>query len=97
MKVPASFRMLGCTYTVHIIQAADWKEDECCGVFFAYRKELHILAGSEESMAHAFMHELMHAVMNAMGEDKLYHNEKFVDLSGGLIHQALTSATYGDD
>jgi hypothetical protein len=34
----------------------------------------------------------VHLILNAMGEDDLYKNEKFVDLFAGLLHQVLTTS-----
>lgn len=97
MRVPKSIRLLGCEYTVKVIPPSEWKDNEACGLFYSYTREIHILAGKPETEIHAYLHELVHAIMHAMGEVELYGNEKFVDLTAGLIHQALTSATYGDD
>ena len=49
---------------------------------------------SLEQMEHTFYHELVHFILNAMNEHELNTNEKFVDLFGGLLHQALN--TYND-
>lgn len=43
---------------------------------------------------HTFCHELVHLILNTMGEDELYKNEKFVDVFGGLLHQYLTTAKF---
>lgn len=94
MRIPKSFRLMGCEYTVTVVQPEDWKDNESCGLFYSYTREIHVLFGPPESVEHAFLHELMHAVMHAMGETKLYGNEKFIDMSAGLLHQALISAVY---
>jgi len=38
---------------------------------------------------HTFFHELVHQCLWVMQEHKLNDNEKFVDMLGGLLHQAL--------
>jgi hypothetical protein len=40
---------------------------------------------------HTFCHELTHAILDLIKEDKLSKNEKFVDLFGGALHQALST------
>jgi predicted SprT family Zn-dependent metalloprotease len=50
----------------------------------------HSQAGVEQT----FCHELTHSILYAMGELKLYANEKFVDLFGHLLHQALTTQEF---
>lgn len=43
---------------------------------------------------HAFVHEMIHHILNCMNENKLNSNEKFVDTFAGLLHQALSTMTY---
>lgn len=38
-----------------------------------------------------FCHEMTHKILDAMGEEKLSLNEKFVGLFGSLLHQALST------
>jgi hypothetical protein len=94
MRIPITFRLFGCLYTVRIVPRAEWKDNETVGLFNAFTREIHILENDPDAIAHAYLHELQHAIMNAMGEARLYSNEKFIDLSSGLLHQALTSAEY---
>lgn len=45
-------------------------------------------------MEQVFFHELVHYILNAMGEDKINNNDKFVDLFASLLHQAITTFEY---
>lgn len=38
-----------------------------------------------------FCHELVHSILDAMSEEELSKNEKFVDNFGSLLHQALST------
>ena len=49
---------------------------------------------SQTSVEQTFCHELTHAILHSMGELKLFNNEKFVDLFGHLLHQALTTQEF---
>jgi hypothetical protein len=92
MKIPATFNLLGNVIAVTIIDAKDWKEKDCVGFYNSFVSEIAILKRSSTLMEHTFLHEMMHAVLTAMGQDKLSKNEAFVDMSSGLIHQALSTA-----
>lgn len=38
-----------------------------------------------------FFHELVHFILYYMGEEELNNNEKFVDMFGQLLYQAMTT------
>lgn len=44
---------------------------------------------SREVQEQAFLHEVVHAMLNNLGYDKLSANEKLVDQLASLIHQLL--------
>lgn len=44
---------------------------------------------SRVQVEHTFFHELVHQILWVMQEEELNANEKFVDMLGGLLHQAL--------
>lgn len=50
---------------------------------------------TREMTGQAYCHELIHHILDHMGEEKLRTNEKFVELAGQLLFQALDSAEYG--
>jgi Zn-dependent peptidase ImmA (M78 family) len=91
VKIPDSFTLLGCGYTVKVVKREQWAHEDCVGLFHPATNEIMLLKQPKERLEHTFLHELMHAVMHAMGREDLYKDEAFVDLTAGLIHQALTS------
>lgn len=92
MKIPRSFCLHGKTYRVHIVAHSKWKEPDAVAFFRSTDCTIHIDGELEdERRGHAFCHELAHAILHAMGETRLYENEKFIDLLGALLHQAWTS------
>lgn len=92
MKIPKSFALHGHTYSVTIVPASHWKIEDAVAVYISTERRIEILKRRKELMEQAFMHELMHAVFDAMGEDKLFRNERVVDLTASLLHQAFTTS-----
>jgi hypothetical protein len=92
MRIPKRFRLLGQEYTVEVLQSERWPEEsDCVGIFRPNTHEIILRHNkSRSAIEHAFLHELNHAILNAMGRDKLYKDEAFVDLQAALLHQALT-------
>ena len=92
MKIPGSFQLLGKSYSVRIIPEREWTESETWGVCSPEKRQIIIKGGlSRETTEHVYLHEVTHAILDAMGRDRLYADESFVDLLSGLFHQALTS------
>jgi len=46
---------------------------------------------SVDSIHHTYYHELTHWILYCMGRDDLRDDEQFVELFGGLLHQAITT------
>ena len=92
MKIPKRFELHGKSYTVRIVPGAQWKEDDCLAFFRANTAEIEIKQQSAQMMEHSFWHELVHAVLDSMNEERLYRNEKFVDVMAALLMQAMKSA-----
>jgi len=47
---------------------------------------------TRRAVEHTFCHELVHIILMSMEERELAVTEKFVDVFGGLLHQALTTS-----
>jgi hypothetical protein len=93
MKIPKSFALHGTTYEVSCVSEKNWEgEADELGYLLPQLGKVAIKAGDQQIMEHTYCHELVHAILTHMGEDKLNRNEKFVDMFGGLLHQAMTSA-----
>ena len=92
MKIPRSFQILGKSYVVKVIPDKEWAEPETWGVCSPEKREITLRGGlKREVMEHVYLHEITHAILDAMGRDKLYADEAFVDMFSGLLHQAITS------
>ena len=74
--------------------------DDCVGRASFRRGEIHLQAHDNvyprrpEMVEHTFLHELIHHILDTMGESELRDNEKFVDILSGLLHQAFRTAKY---
>ena len=95
IAIPETFQLLGHTYTVKLIPAADWPYDQ--DVYGWSDKEerwIHICdePRARSTVEHTFFHELAHHMLWCLGRDSLSDDETFVDLLGGLLHQSFRSA-----
>ncbi len=93
-KIPQSFMLLGRSIRVTLIKPCDWKMPDAIGCYDSHLGQISILKTNPDLEEHTFFHELMHAVLTAMGRDKLNQDEAFVDMSSGLLMQAFTSARH---
>lgn len=97
--IPTDFQLMGSTYEVkyveNLIEAQNiygLAEIQNNVVFLQESNEKNPL--SIEFIESTFCHELVHCILGAMGEDKLYNNERFVESFGGLLHQFFKTANY---
>lgn len=90
--IPRSFKLMGHTVTVHIVPEKDWADDETVGFWNSQNLSISVLGGiGDQRQQQIFCHELVHAILHSMGEEKLCSNEKFVDVFGSLLHQVWTT------
>ena len=52
---------------------------------------------SDTSKCNTFYHELVHAILDTMGENELSRNEKFVNCFAGFLTEAMTEAYFKED
>ena len=97
MKIPKQFNILG--YTIDVVYEDDrLNERQLLGqaspnfAKISLRKQVEGKVLPKATLEHTYLHEVVHIVLKAMGEDELYENEKFVDLFAGLLHQILTTS-----
>lgn len=99
MMLPSKFNLLGREINVKLV--SDLKERH--GAWGTYRDntgEIELqcstdsVGAADSLVEHSFYHELVHAILSAMGENDLNENEKFVDVFAGLLHQMQTTAKY---
>lgn len=95
MNVPSKFKILGVTYTVSVIDPDKWADPTCVGTFDPMTNSIMALKQAPDVTFHTAWHEICHAMLHAMGMDKLYRDEKFVDLLGGMIAQVIATSECG--
>lgn len=97
MKIPKSFKLFGRTVSVIIVPGLVARED-ARGVSSYRLQQIQLEPLGEvnliENQEQTFCHELIHWLLFALGEGELGNNEKFVDLMGSALHQALTTMEY---
>lgn len=97
MKIPKKFKLFGTT--INIVWDNKRLNDKSVYGLFDYSKSEITLSTthgtedlSENRIMDTFYHERTHAILNAMSEDELSSNEKFVDVFSKLLRQADESA-----
>ena len=97
-RIPKTFQLYGHTVTVSIVNKRDWDaltdDYDIEGAVGAWRVEdnaIVLLKQPRTQLMHTFAHELTHAILDMMN-DKLSHNEKWVDQFAGLLAQAFDTA-----
>lgn len=105
MRIPTRLKLFGRTITVQYDQALHHNDD--VHGWAKYRQDIIVLQPptlqtpiTQEQIEHTYLHELMHHVLYAAGEDSfdppLHKREYLVDRIAGLLHQALTTSEYED-
>ncbi len=96
-KIPKQLELQG--QTVHVEFTNDLQHDKDAYGTACFRdnkiciqKATKHMPLPKDKLEHIFFHELTHWVLGVMGEEELLHNEKFVDIFGGLMYQAIKSA-----
>ena len=88
MKIPSKIRIGGQDLNISI---KDRLADEKLGTICLASGELNIAEKfheynqSESSQVNTFIHEVVHGVLDTMGENKLAYNEKFVTIFASLL------------
>lgn len=110
MRIPKRFKLMGHTIEV-IYDARHFIERDAKVAFASYRLNQIQMRPvteadprTEEQQGHDFYHELMHFIFYFAGaayhpakQEYMHQDEGFVDLTAGLLHQALTTMQYEDD
>ena len=97
ITIPTKFSLLGRTYSVRWattseLKTKDWNGDDG---FHSHEKAEIVIRPklNIEYAEHVFLHEVVHALFEMTGKDKLSEDEELMDLMSGLLHQFLTSKT----
>jgi hypothetical protein len=93
MRIPKSFRLMAHTIKVKAVPAEKWKHKDCVGFYNYDKQQIELRDGDGTMPGHIYAHELVHAILSAMGH-KLNSDEAFVDQFSGLLQQAMDSAKY---
>jgi len=100
MKIPSSFQLMGQTITVEFDPNLIFEDDARGIAKFRQNKIILVSKDNEKRPAtqieQAFCHELVHWILEKMNEMKLCDDEKFVEVFGSLLHQALSTGTFKD-
>lgn len=94
MKIPSKIRIGG--QEIEISQPdkfEDSKLGRCCVASGHIRiaKTFDGLVQSESSKENTYWHEVVHAILDTMGEDELSNNEKFVCTFAGFLTECYHS------
>jgi hypothetical protein len=91
VRIPKRFKLHGHTLEVKVVSGSDMADH---GMYEPDKELITVRKSTPAMQEHSWLHELTHAILLAMGKDKLYADEGFVDSFSALLHQALTSAEY---
>lgn len=91
--IPASFELAAHTITVSTIPPIKWKHGaDAVGIWIPTERKIEIHGALRGSYRQAvFVHELVHALLEAAGHPELSEDEGIVDRVAQLLTQALRS------
>lgn len=98
--IPTSFNLHGHTITVEMSDELTDKEDARglasyrLGKITIQRFNDKFYNRPDSQIEQTFYHELVHFILNEMGEKELQGNEKFVDIFSSLLHQAIVTMKF---
>lgn len=92
MNIPKRFKLLDHTIDVEVnndLLAANNAYGTCN--YVEKKVKIQNKGIKKSQVDHTFMHELVHLILDTMGETELKENEKFVDVFSGLLSQAMNT------
>ncbi len=102
MKIPTSFKLFGQKISVVFEKSLNGQFGNAGEARYTENK-IALMPDIEgvhnrpdDYQEQVFCHELTHHILNQMCERDLNNNEKFVDIFGSLLHQALSTAEYAE-
>jgi predicted SprT family Zn-dependent metalloprotease len=100
LKIPKSFQLHGQTievaYVDHIgSESGTLGEAHIAKNRIVLQNNASGFARSDSQIEQTFLHELVHFILIHLGQNELCDQEPFVDGFAHLLHQALSSMTYG--
>lgn len=99
--IPTEFNVGGQKYEVRNVERCDNNSvglSSYCGGFVEIARVFNKddIQG-EGNKVNTFFHELIHVILDNMGEKELSSNEKFVSTFAGFLTEAMTTAEYTED
>ena len=95
MRIPVSFRLMAHTIKVRAVPFDKWRHEDHVGRYDADKQLIEVRHQPGTQSEHIYTHELVHAILTAMGHP-LNQDEGFVDNFSGLLHQAMTTSRYAE-
>ena len=93
--IPKTFQLLSYTWTVVMHDGPMVEGDQQCNGLCDFQN--HVITLNKqldaETLWHTWLHEVTHAVLDAIGRVKLGNDEGFVDSLSGALAQALRPAS----
>lgn len=92
-KIPSEFSVGGFDYRVERAESLRYGEEfghwtgANCTIKIADAAGGEVLTDARKEQT--FFHELVHAILDVIGEAELTDNEKFVDAFAAMLHQAI--------
>ena len=89
--IPKQFSLFGEKHKVSVINKVDNEGSE--GEFCPNKNTIKLLKSlPKERLEQRYYHEIVHCILEHIGESKLSNNEKFVDLFAKALHQIYTTS-----
>lgn len=96
-KVPKSFSLAGLEWTITHGEVPSEGNLGHCDFFeqeIIVKSKYNGKKINQQTQAHTFYHELVHALLMSMGQHELNQNEEFVDLLGNFLYQFSKTAKW---
>ena len=94
-EIPTTFNIGGVKHTVKIEtivgEGCDFGQFDPVGVI-SLAEQLGSREVSQTKREQTFIHELTHAILNAMRKDDLYEDESFVNTFSSFLYEAISTA-----
>ena len=100
VKIPSLIHIGGQDIKVEIVDTIEGKKLGQCSVYQGYIKIARSSLGREQSNSsqlNTFWHEVVHCILDTMGEDELSGNEKFVMCFSSFLCEATMKAYFVED
>lgn len=100
INVPDSIQVAGQQIAVEIVEKLGTSLGVCCLAQSYIRIAEKYMCNNEEceqssaSKEQTFWHELVHCILDAMSENDLSANEKFVSVFSGFLYEAIKASGY---